>query len=93
MELLHVDPGMRRPEIFERHQGLDEKIARTAPAAALEAEMERSGDLDERAQELLLRLFRGPPELLPDLVTLEVSSSIEELDAALELVAQISCAF
>ena len=93
MELLDVDARVRRAEVLERHQRLNEEIPRTAPAATLESQVKSRRHLDERAEKLLLGLLGRAPELFPGFVALEVRPPIEELDAALERLAQSSSAF
>jgi hypothetical protein len=93
VESFDVDARVRRTEILERHQRLDEEVPRAAAAAALESQVKGRRHLDERAEKLLLGLLGRAPELLPDFVALEVRPPVEELDTALERFAQSSSAF
>ena len=93
MEPLDVDARVRRAEVLERHQRLDEEVPRAPSAAALESQVKGRRHLDERAEELFLGLLGRAPELFPGLVALEVRPPVEELDTALERFAQSPSAF
>src|SRR5206468_5878175 len=87
VEALDVDPVVGRTIVLERRESLHEQVARTASAAALEAQMERRRHLNECAEEFLFAILGAVPEILPDLVRVEVRTAIEKRHPPLERIA------
>src|ERR1043166_9841517 len=82
VQALDIDAEMLGTIVLERGQRLHEQVAGAASAAALEAQVQRSGHLNEPADKLLVALLRYAPELLPDLVGFEIDRKSTRLNSS-----------